>query len=123
MFNEISFHATPHEWIALAYTYSPKTIEGTDLKYGMGVDLYGNNQRVLIAGSGSLEESLRQMYGDGGYVYHFDNDKFYYKEGLGNHEVISNDPVAPIDYEFVSDPVGKMRGLGVTFEFIDITSK
>src|SRR3989338_2478701 len=40
IFSEESFHATPHEWIALAYTYTPKPIEGLsgdNAFYNMGV--------------------------------------------------------------------------------------
>lgn len=123
VFDEESFHATPHKWIALAYTDKPAPIEKGDIRgqYGMGVSLYENNKSVLIIGIDSLEDSLKVLYGEGGYLYHFDDDVFVYKEGLGNLEVISNVATKPIEVERIEDPVAEMRKLGVTFEFIDIS--
>ena len=124
IFSENSFHATPHEWIALAYTYTPKPIEGLrgdDAFYSMGVNLYSDKKEVAVYGTGTLEESLRQLYGEGGYVYHFDNGDFIYKEGLGSQEVIATSPTTPIHMERVEDPVARMKDLGVTFHFIDLS--
>jgi hypothetical protein len=123
IFNEESFHATPHKWIALAYTYTPKQIPGQPdgVLYGMGVNLYEANMQVAIIGAGSLEESLFALYGDGGFVYHFDDGNFVYKEGLGNHEVVSNSPTRPLHVEVVENPVEDMKKEGVTFHFVDIT--
>lgn len=126
IFSEESFHATPHEWIALAYTYTPKPIEGLnreDAFYSMGVNLYSDEKVVAIFGVGSLEESLTYLYGQGGYLYHFDNGDFIYKEGLGSQEVIATSPTEPLHMERVDDPVKRMRELGVIFNFIDLSDK
>ncbi len=124
IFNEESFHATPHKWIALAYTYTPKPIEGMSGEegfYSMGVNLYSDEKVIAIYGVGTLEESLLQLYGSGGYVYHFDNGDFIYKEGLGSQEVIATSPTTPLHMERVVDPVKEMQALGVRFEFIDVS--
>jgi hypothetical protein len=122
IFDEKSFHATPHKWIALAYTNTTKTyeIEGKKARYIMGVSLYENNKEIEIYGFESLEKSLEALYGDGGYIYHFDKDKFIYKEGLGNLEVIVQEPTKPISVERVDNPVEEMKKLGVTFHFTDL---
>ncbi len=122
VFDQESFHATPHKWIALAYTChrAPYKIDGKIAHYGMGVDLYGNDQTVVILGFGSLEESLQKMYGDGGYVYHFGTDKFLYKEGLGDREVIAEEVVSPVTVERVENPVEEMKNLGVSFMFVNL---
>ncbi len=123
IFSEESFHATPHKWIALAYTYTPKPIEGLgeDAFYSMGVNLYSDEKEVAIFGVDSLEKSLAHLYELGGYVYHFDNGDFIYKEGLGSQEVISTSPTTPLHMEKVEDPVKEMRELGVNFHFIDLS--
>ena len=123
IFNEESFHATPHKWIALVYTYTATPIEGLGEQtcYSMGVNLYSDKKEVAIFGVGSLEESLAVLYGNGGYVYHFDNGTFVYKEGLGDQEVVSNTPTTPLHMERVDDPVKEMEALGVTFHFIDLS--
>ncbi len=122
IFDQESFHATPYKWIALAYTYKsvPYEIDGKPAHYNMGVSLYDNTNEVDILGFNSLEESLRVLYGDGGYLYHFNKDKFLYKEGLGNLEVIVEEPIKPITIERIDDPVAEMKKLGVTFRFIDL---
>lgn len=122
IFDEESFHATPHKWIALAYTYHPKPIEslGIGVQYLMGVNLYSEEKEVVIFGVGTLEESLAALYGDGGYVYHFTDGDFIYKEGLGDMEVISQVPTNPIVMEKVDNPVEEMRKLGAHFVFIDL---
>lgn len=115
IFNEESFHATPHKWVALAYTYRPKPIpgmSGEDAFYSMGVNLYSDEKVVAIYGIGSLEESLKHLYSDGGYVYHFDNGDFIYKEGLGTQEVITTSPTTPLHMERVEDPVKAMQEQG-----------
>jgi len=124
-FDEESFHATPHEWIALAYTYHPKVIDDSEknVTYNMGVSLFDDNKEVVIHGVNNLEESLQHMYGDGGHLYSFDANKFVYKEGLGPLEVVSSDPVAPLEVEFIEDSVSRMKDLGVRFIFIDVTKK
>lgn len=122
IFDQESFHATPHKWIALAYTYksAPYEIGGKTAHYNMGVSLYKDTKEVDILGFNSLEESLKVLYGEGGYLYHFDKDKFLYKEGLGELEVIAEEPTKPITVERVDDPVAEMKKLGVTFKFIDL---
>lgn len=122
IFDQESFHATPHKWIALAYTYkaAPFEIDGKLAHYNMGVSLYDNNKQIDVYGFNSLEESLQILYGKGGYLYHFDKDKFLYKEGLGNLEVITEKEVEPITVERIDDPVEEMRNLGVSFKFIDL---
>jgi len=123
VFEGISFHATPYKWIALAYTYNRaiKEINGKKFIYTMGVDLYNHDKELEIYGIGSLEESLKILYGSGGYVYHFDKNKFIYTEGLGNLEVISKESIEPIEIEHISDPVEQMKNLGVTFKFLDLS--
>ena len=123
VFDEESFHATRERWIALAYTDRPMPIEreGVRGKYGMGVSLYDNNKSVMIVGVDSLEQSLNVLYGEGGYLYHFNNETFVYKEGLGDLEVVSNEPTKPIEIERIDNPVEEMLKLGVTFEFVDIS--
>jgi hypothetical protein len=122
IFNEESFHATPYKWIALAYTYKsvPHEINGKTAHYNMGVSLYDHNGIVYIHGLNNLEESLEKLYENGGYLYHFDKDKFIYKEGLGDLEMIIQKPTKPITVEYISDPVAEMKKLGVTFRFIDL---
>lgn len=95
-------------------------MEGYNESYSMAVDLYSDKKEVAIFGIGSLEESLRVLYGNGGYLYHFDDKNFVYKEGLGTQEVISQEPTKPLIVENIDDPVREMKKLGVTFVFIDI---
>lgn len=122
IFSEESFHATPHKWIALAYTYTPAKIEALpNVYYSMGVDLYSDNKEVAIFGIGSLEESLEHLYGQGGYLYHFHNGDFVYKEGLGSQEVIVTSPTTPLEMERIDNPVQQLQELGVTFTFIDLS--
>ncbi len=123
IFDEESFHATLHRWVALAYTEKSKPIEGYDFKaeYAMAVSLYEDNKKLAIIGVESLEHSLEVLYGEGGYVYHFEEDKFIHKEGLGELEIITHDPALPIEVERVDDPVAQMKDLGVSFEFIDVS--
>jgi hypothetical protein len=123
IFDEESFHATPEKWIALAYTDKPSDIDrdGIKGKYSMAVSLYDNNKTVLIIGIGSLEESLQALYGEGGYLYHFDDETFVYKEGLGNLEVVSNETTRPLEIERIDNPAEEMINEGVKFEFVDIS--
>ena len=123
IFDEESFHATPERWITLAYTDLKNffEIDGRKIAYSMGVNLYENNREVIIFGCNSLEASLKVLYGDGGYLYHFDRNKFLYKEGLGSMEVVVNEPADPVVIERVDDPVAEMRKLGVEFVFVDLS--
>ncbi len=124
VFHDISFHATPHRWVALAYTYDGhQTFEhkGKQVHYNMGVDLYGDEKNIAVYGIGSLEESLMKLYGKGGYVYQYDAGHFFYTEGLGNREVITQQEVDPIEVEHVVNPVEELRKEGVTFTFFDLS--
>jgi len=126
VFDEESFHATPNKWIALAYTYKPQPIpnlEGEDAYYSMGVNLDSDDKEVAIFGVGSLEESLAKLYSEGGFIYSFDDQSFFFKEGLGNQEVITKSPTKPLHTEKVEDPVGEMVRLGVTFKFFDVSKQ
>ena len=122
IFDQNSFHATPYKWIALAYTYKsvPYQINDKTAHYNIGVSLYENNKEVSIFGFDSLEDSLHKLYGDGGYVYHFDKDNFVHKNGLGDLEVISTKQIKPTIIEKINDPVMEMKKLGVIFHFIDL---
>lgn len=123
-FDQISFHATLHRWIALAYTHDWKTIPGTDGKYfSMGVDLYEYTPEIEIFGIGSLEKSLQELYGAGGYLMGFDEKDFHHTQGLGNLEVISTTPIKPVFIERIDDPVAEMRAAGVQFRFTNILEK
>lgn len=123
IFDEESFHATPHKWIALAYTHTEKTLEidGVEITYNIGTDLYKNTNEVIVLGAHSLEKSLEILYGNGGYVYYFDKVDFIHKQGLGNLEVIIQKPIKPISIEKINNPVEEMKKLGVKFIFIDLT--
>jgi ribosomal protein S18 acetylase RimI-like enzyme len=122
IFDQESFHATPYKWIALAYTYSakPQEIEGKTAHYNVGVSLYNNTKEVDILGFNSLEESLKKLYGTGGYLYYFGKDKFIFKEGLGDLEVITEEKIKPISVERIDNPVEEMKKLGVAFKFVDL---
>lgn len=119
IFDQISFHATPYYWIALAYTCKQKSfeIEGKTFHYMMGVDLYKHDLTVCVIGHGSLEKSLKDMYEDGGYVYTFSKEDFFHTEGLGDLEVICTDSREPVNVEYIKDPVAEMKKLGVHFIF------
>ena len=122
IFDQESFHATPYKWIALAYTYrsEPFEIDGKKAHYNMGVSLYDDTTEISVYGFNSLEDSLRVLYGNGGYLYIFYADNFIHKDGLGNREVISEKSVKPVAVEHISDPVSEIQKLGVTFKFIDL---
>lgn len=123
IFDEISFHATPYRWIGLAYTYDPKKyeIDGKIAHYNMGVSLYENSEELNIYGFGSLEESLKKLYGDGGYLFIFEKEKFFSVEGLGNLELITKESLKPIKVERIDDPVAELKKLGIAFRFTDLS--
>jgi hypothetical protein len=112
IFDDLSFHATPHRWIALTYTY--RAIDG----YSMGVSLYENTQEVAIIGPDSLEKSLVALYGEGGYLYIFDGSSFFHTSGLGSLEVITQDKIKPVEVHWIPDPVKALKDEGVSFTFI-----
>ena len=122
IFDEVSFHATPYKWIALAYLYNPKTYTLDDKVgcYNMGVSLYDNLEEIVIYGVESLEDSLKQMYGEGGYLLSFEKDKFYHTTGLGDLEVITKEPLKPVAVEKIDDPVVELIKLGIRFNFVDL---
>jgi len=122
IFDDISFHATPYKWIGLAYTYDPKRyeIDGKIAHYNMGVSLYEHTEELEIFGFESLEKSLERLYGDGGYLFMFEKEKFFHTEGLGDLEVITKDPLRPVRVDRIDDPVAELKQLGVKFKYIDL---
>lgn len=125
IFDDISFHATPYKWIALAYMYDlkPFKIGEKTTHYNMGVSLYNNTEELEIFGSNSLEESLKEMYGAGGYLFVFEKDKFFHVEGLGDLEVITKESLTPYKVEKIKDPVAELKQLGIKFNFIDLGAR
>jgi hypothetical protein len=121
----VSFHATPHRYIALNYLAkrTPFTYKGDKYHYTTGVSLFQANKFISIYGYKSLEDSLNIIYGDGGYLYTFDAKDFHWVEGLGPLEVISLEPLKPIKKEFISgkELLEEMKKEGVQFRFKDIT--
>ncbi len=110
-FDKHSFHATSHRWIALAYLY--RELPG----YSMGVDLYGTKVEVLVTGPTDLEDSLKRLYENGGYLHSFSASDFWWCEGLGHREVITDREIGPLEIEFIEDPVAEMRAADVEFIF------
>lgn len=123
IFDQVSFHATPYKWIALAYTYNPKRyeIDGKIAHYNIGVDLYEHRKELEIFGFESLESSLEKLYGDGGYLFVFEKGAFFHVEGLGNLEVITKDSLTPVRVDRIDDPVKVLRELGVSFRYTDLS--
>lgn len=123
IFNEVCFHATPYKWIALAYTYDPKPyeIDGRRSQYNMGVNLYQDDQLVVIMGFETLEGSLQKLYGDGGYLFVFKRDQFFHTQGLGNLEVITKDNLKSTEVIRIDDPVDELRKLGAAFRFLNLS--
>ena len=126
----ISLHATPYKWIGLAYTANrlPYIHNNIKKKFNFGVpvrekDHEFNRQNVEIHGKQSLEYSLKKLYGNGGYLYTFNENKFKWVKGLGVNEVISYDEQVPKKIEFIKDPVKEMKKLGVNFVFINEIKK
>lgn len=117
IFDNISFHATPYKWIALAYMLKRKA------DYNMGVSLYDHNEELTIYGAESLESSLEKLYSDGGYLFTFEKARFYHTAGLGNLELITTENLTPISIEKITDPVAELRKLGIKFKFIDLTQQ
>ena len=111
IFDQPSFHASPHRWIALAYLYHE--VRG----YSMGVDLYGSEIQVTVIGPTDPEDSLQRLYGKGGYLHSFSDSDFWWCEGLGNREVITDKEICPLVVMFIKDPVAEMRAEGVEFIF------
>lgn len=77
-------------------------------------------EEIEIYGVVSLEKSLEILFGQGGYLFTFDSKDFSYQEGLGELERISKKEVKPISIERISDPVGELKKLGITFVFKDL---
>lgn len=126
IFDEKSIHATPHKYIALAYTYKKNnffTHRGKTESYNMGISLYEKTKRVIIIGKKSLEHTLDKLYDKGGYLYTFDAKDFTRMKGLGSLEVVSLKIIKPKKIEYVKNPVKEMKKLGVKFGFIDVTKE
>lgn len=122
IFDQESFHATPHKWIAVAYTYTPARyeIDGKTAHHNIGVDLYDHKKKLEIYGFESLEKSLKALYGEGGYVTSFNAKDFHYTEGLGNLELITTKEIDAVEVEQIKDPLSFLKKEGVEFEYIDL---
>ncbi len=127
IFDQISFHATPYRWIALAYTLDSKKAAEKRLAkapaergYMMGVSLYAYDETVEIYGYTSLEESLEKLYGGGGFLYVFNKKDFFHTTGLGDLEVVTQKNIKPVRVERIEDPVGELKNLGIKFNFVDL---
>lgn len=123
IFDEISFHATPYKWLALSYTSNGEVtheLNGKKIKYMAGVSLYKHKLEIGILGFESLENSLKKLYGGGGYVYVFDKNQFHYQEGLGSLEVITKESIKPIRVERIDDPVSELKKIGIQFVYFDL---
>lgn len=126
IFDDISFHATPYKWIALAYTLNRKrAYENGEKKveYNMGVSLYDHDEELTIYGAESLEASLEKLYGAGGYLLTFERAKFYHTVGLGNLELITKENLKPLKIEYITDPVAELRKLGIKFKFVNLAEQ
>lgn len=125
-FNQTSFHATSEKWIALSYTCDSSSIhtmdDGRQVRYSTGVDLYDNAYTVNIYGLDSLQKTLGDLYGNGGYLYTYDDADFHHAEGLGTMEYITTQSIDAVKEELIPDPVAAMKELGVHFNFIDIST-
>lgn len=122
IFDDISFHATPERWIALAYISKRRNHQEKENYHSFGVDLYEDKQQVALYGYESLEKSLAALFGDGGYLYKFDKNKFFHTAGLGNLEVITKEIIKPLEVEKIADPVRELENLGIKFTFFDLNN-
>lgn len=122
IFEGVSFHATPHKWIAIAYTYTPAIfkINNREAYYNIGIDLYNGKEEVEIYGINSLEESLKALYRKGGYVLRFHKQDFYHSRGLGNLELITHKMIEPVSLDFIFDPISELNKRKINFKFIDL---
>ncbi len=120
VFDDISFHATPYKWIAIAYicTHNKFEREGFWYHYTKGVNLKEYEEVVEVD---SMEESMKELYGDGGYLYTYDKNEFHHAEGLGMLELITKGSIRPIQVERIDDPVAELKKLGIEFTFTDMT--
>jgi hypothetical protein len=91
--------------------------------YSMGVNLYSDAKEVAVFGIHSLEESLEKLYGEGGYLYEFNDGNFISVDGLGSEELIAIQPEKPVSMTRIENPVAEMQALGVTFVFFDVSVK
>jgi hypothetical protein len=123
IFDDISFHATPYEWIAIAYIEDENHFEVIDDKkvyYKKGVDLYKYTEEIEIYGFKSLEISLGKIYSVPGFLYSFDKDSFSHTQGIGNLEVIARQSIGPISIKRINNPRNELEKLGIKFRFIDL---
>lgn len=123
IFDDLSFHATPYRWIAMAYMNSqtPFILDGKNAHYSFGVGLYEYKEIIVVYGIHSLEQSLRALYGNGGYLYSFKKERFFCVQGLGNLEVITKEELTPDKVERIDDPIGELKKAGITFHFVDVS--
>lgn len=89
----------------------------------MGVNLKQYSENLYIYGIKSLEHSLRQLYGDGGYITKFKAEDFHWKQGLGSEEVIIKKEIKAEEVEFIKDPVSFLKEAGIKFHFRDISKE
>lgn len=60
------------------------------------------------------------MYGDGGYLFVFERERFFHTAGLGDLELITQDNLKPYKVERIDDPVAELKQLGIKFKFTDL---
>lgn len=123
VFDDISFHTTPYKWIAINYTCICQNVsyQGKDYWHNTGVNLKNYKEEIEIYGVESLEKSLDVLFGQGGYLFTFDNKDFTAQEGLGILEVITKQETKPLSVERIGNPVSELKKLGITFKFVDLT--
>lgn len=123
IFNDVSFHGTPHYWIALAYTYSVQTFSynGKKIYYNVSIDLYNQKKEIIIHGYKSLNHSLIALYQNGGYILTFTSDLFFHTNGLGTMECITKEITLPKLITHIHNPVSLMKEQGVVFKFLDLS--
>jgi hypothetical protein len=71
----------------------------------------------------SLEKSLEKLYGEGGYLFLFEKEKFFHTEGLGDLEVITKEHLKPFKVERIDDPIAELKKLGISFTFRDLSEQ
>lgn len=123
LFSGITFHATPIKWIAAAYTYQPKvfTLDGRCAYYNVGINLKKHERVIDIYGINSLEFSLKELYGNGGYITMYDPKSFTHKHGLGALECIAYENCTPLKIEYIDNPIKLLTQEGILFRFIDLS--
>jgi len=124
-FDRRAFHATHIKWIAIAYTARCKVVEHEGKRYvqRIGVNLFCYDPVIHIFGVGSLQQTLKEMYGAGGFLYSYREHHFFHTEGLGNLEVITTRRIRPHAVSRIYNPVEELKKHKITFEFIDLAQE